>query len=120
MKAITTNKQASSLAHLQKPTLAEPGTEAKSAAKVNAPTADEPEQTDPDMVVDDDSPRVAQKQTAALWDNLKIGEVALAAELDEKGAPLGWNKATIVQIGGDQIHMRWRDCPDEELPKRAR
>jgi hypothetical protein len=87
---------------------------------MNAPTAAQPEKTEPGIVADDDSSRVAQKPSDFIWDNLKIGEVVLAAELDEKGAPLGWYEATIVHISGDQFHTRWPDYPDEEQPKRAR
>ena len=57
------------------------------------------------------APPSPPKLTAALWEQLKIGDVVLAAELDQKGKPDGWYEAIITHIDKTHFEMRWRDYP---------
>jgi hypothetical protein len=57
---------------------------------------------------------------AALWNDLAVDSLVLAADLDRQGTPDGWYEAAIIAVDGDTFLVRFRDYPEEGTIKRQR
>jgi len=62
----------------------------------------------------------ARQVARSLWDELTIGRVVLAPELDRKGDPEDWYSAVILALHEGAYILRWCDYPEQGLAKRER
>ena len=55
-----------------------------------------------------------------LWDELTVGRLVLAAELNRKGLPDGWSEAVILAVLPRGYTLHWRDFSEDGLIRRTR